>query len=223
MGVMMRVATVMKRIKYLVGAVIGLVLLGAVVAYLGLGAMWKAALERYGSEFVEVPVSVERVRVRPMAGIIEVYSLVVGNPEGFKTKQALSVERMELALEWRSLFSSKTRLHLLDLHALEATYERALLKSNLGVISKTVQAKVKKPEELDKRLKRPLQVDEVILESGRVNATATLLGGRGIGMNLPDLHLKDLGTDPAGITVAELASEILRSIVENAVAVSVSP
>ena len=104
----------------------------------------------------------------------------------------------------------------------EVTYERALLNSNLGVLSKTVQSKAKSDDVLVGRLKKRVQADEVRVEGGKVNLTATLLGGRGIGVALPPLRLQNLGQDEQGITVIQLASEILRSLLENVVNLSSS-
>ena len=60
----------------------------------------------------------------------------------------------------------------------------------------------------------------VLLDGGRVNLSATLLGGRGVGVRLPRLELRDLGQDEKGIAVMELTSEILKALLEGAVGLS---
>jgi hypothetical protein len=213
----------MKKLKRFFGVLLlGLIVL-VIGGRLGVGMMWKSALEKYGAEIAEVPVTVGSVWISPFAGKIHIESLSIGNPDGFKTSQAVSVERVDLQVEWRSLFREKTVIRELSLSGVEVTYERALLSSNLGVLSKTVQSKTKSKEALVGRLKKRVQADEVRVEGGKVKLTATLLGGRGIGVALPPLRLQNLGRDEQGITVVQLASEILKSLLENVVNLSSSP
>ena len=205
----------MKKLKRIASILsIGVILL-LVGGRIGVALMWKAALENYGSKVSEVPVTVGGVWLNPFAGSIKIDSLEVGNPDGFKSARALVARQVDLQIEWRSLFKSKTLIRSLSVNGLEVTYERALLESNLGVISKTVRSKTKSPDTLNDRLKRQVQADEVFIAKGKVNLSATLLGGRGVGLSLPEIRLRDLGNDAAGITVAELASEILRALLEN--------
>ncbi len=205
----------MKKLKRIASIfVIGVILL-VVGGRVGVGLMWKAALEKYGEKVTEVPVTVGRVWVNPFAGTIQIGSLEVGNPNGFKSPRALIARQVNLQVEWRSLFASKTVIRSLAINGLEVTYERALLQSNLGVISKTVRSKINSPETLSDRLRRQVQADEVLIAEGKVNLSATLLGGRGVGLSLPEIRMRDLGKDADGITIAELASEILRALLEN--------
>ena len=210
----------MKKLRRL----LGILLIGAVLVVVGgrvgIALMWKSALENYGSKITEVPVTVGKVWISPFQGTIQIDSLEIGNPDGFKSARALIARRIDLKLEWKSLFGKKVILRDLSVRGMNVTYERALLRSNLGVISKTVQAKSKAPEKLGDKLKRGIQVDQVSMTDGTVNLSATLLGGRGISVSLPALRLQDLGAEPAGITVAELVSELLRALLENVVTLS---
>lgn len=210
----------MKKLKRL----LGLVLVGGIVVFLGgrlgLGIMWKSALEKYGSQLAEVPVSVASVWVRPFKGQVAIRGLEMGNPDGFKTDRSLAIGTLDVEIDWRSLLGQKAVIRELTLSAVEVTYERALLKSNLGVISQMVEEKTRAPEQLAGKLKRRVQADHVDVDGGKVNLSATLLGGRGVSLNLPRLELKDLGQDEKGITVTELASKILKMLLQNAVGLS---
>ena len=207
----------MKKLKRLFGFLLIGVVIVVIGGRLGVGMMWKSALEKYGSEIAEVPVTVGHVWVSPFAGKIHIESLSVGNPEGFKTSEALVAGQVDLRVEWRSLFREKTVIRELTLSGVEVNYERALLNSNLGVLSKTLKEKMKSSDVLVGRLKKRVQADEVRVDGGKVKLSATLLGGRGVGVGLPELRLQDLGQDAQGITVIELVSEILKSLLENVV------
>ncbi len=212
----------MKKLRRLLGILaIGAVLV-VVGGRVGIALIWKSALENYGSKITEVPVSVGRVWISPFRGTVQIDSLEIGNPEGFKSARALISKRIDLKLEWKSLFGKKVILRDLSIQGMDVTYERALLRSNLGVISKTVKAKTKDPDKLGEKLRRGVQADRISIADGTVNLSATLLGGRGISLPMPALQLQNLGADPDGITVAELVSEILRALLENVVTLSSS-
>ena len=212
----------MKKLKRLFGILVIGGLLVVVGGRVGIALMWKSALENYGTKVAEVPVTVGRVWISPFQGTIQIDSLELGNPDGFKSERALLARRINLKLEWGSLFRDKTVLRDLSVQGLDVTCERALLRSNLGVISKTVQSKTKSPDQLSDKLRRGVQADLVSISDGNVNLSATILGGRGISLSLPALQLKNLGADGDGITVAELVSEILRALLENVVTLSSS-
>ena len=142
---------------------------------------------------------------------------MIGNPSGFKSEYAIRADRVEATVRLRSFLGRKTIIQELEVVGANITYERALLKSNLGVISDTVKEKVDSNEQVLSKLKRRVQADRVLVDGGRVNLSATLLGGRGLGMGLPRVELRDLGQNEEGITVAELTSEILKVVLESAV------
>ena len=210
----------MKKLKRVTGMIL---LLGVVVLIggrMGIARIWKSAFENYGAALTEVPVTAERVWISPLAGKVHIGGLKVGNPEGFKSSEALVAERVDLTLEWRSLFQSKTIIRDLSVVGAQVTYERDLLRSNLGAISEPVRMKARSKNPVLSKLQRRVHADRVLLDGGRVNLSATLLGGRGVGVRLPRLELRDLGQDEKGITVMELTSEILKALLEGAVGLS---
>ena len=204
----------MKKLKRILGVLVigGIVLV--IGGRIGIGLMWKSAFVKYGTELAEVPVSVRHVWINPFSGRVQMDGLSIGNPDGFKSKQAIAIDSLDLRMPLRSLFADKRVIQVLLIEGVEVTYERALLKSNLGVLSETIKAKTSREGSGNKGLRRQLQVDQVTIDRGKVNMAATLLGGRGVTLNLPKLELRDLGQDGRGITVIELVSKILRSVMD---------
>jgi hypothetical protein len=61
---------------------------------------------------------------------------------------------------------------------------------------------------------KKIEVDDLLIKNGKVNLVLPVVGTVPVG--LPDIHLTDLGKDSQGLTPAELASMILRSVLEGA-------
>jgi hypothetical protein len=62
-----------------------------------------------------------------------------------------------------------------------------------------------------------LQVDEVLISSAKVNASAGVLPGAKAVVTLPEIKLTALGTGPEGLTPAELTAIILSRLADEAV------
>ena len=92
--------------KIALGAVLVLlVTLGLVVYFLlsNLDGIVKAAIEKYGSEATQTVVSVNNVELGLKDGSGAIRGLSVGNPQGFKTKQAFSLGEISTQIDLKSL------------------------------------------------------------------------------------------------------------------------
>lgn len=214
----------MKKRKRLLGIlVIGLlggVILASVIGRIALANEWKSALEQVGTEFAEVPIEAERVWWDPINGSILIGKLRIGNPKGFfKNEHSIEVEEVLIEVDWHSFFSPKIIVEKLTITGLEIRYERARLKSNLGVLTKTFRSKAKSPNRLPERLKQKIEVKQVLADDGKIHLSATLLR-EGIIIILPTLDLTNLGQDDKGISIAELLGEIFRALSDDVTALS---
>ena len=83
----------MKRtIKVLIGIVLALVLVGAVVIFF-LDSIVRSSVEKVGPIVTKVSVKLDSAKISLFGGSGELKGLVVGNPEGFKTPEAIKVGR----------------------------------------------------------------------------------------------------------------------------------
>jgi hypothetical protein len=62
-----------------------------------------------------------------------------------------------------------------------------------------------------------LEVDEFIIRGTKVHVSVnTPLGAQSATVQIPEIHLKDLGTGPEGITPAELTKKVLNTLFDAA-------
>jgi uncharacterized protein involved in outer membrane biogenesis len=174
----------------------------------------------------KVDVKLDRVSLSLFSGAGQIKGLVVGNPEGFKTPHAISVGSASVALKPASLFSDKIVIKSIRVEAPDITFEGGFGGNNLGKILANVQSAssggggagktnaAAKTEEL--KPGRKLEVDEFIITGASVNLSLNGIGSQSVTVPLPDIHLSNLGTNPDGITAAELTRQVLAAIEHSA-------
>jgi uncharacterized protein involved in outer membrane biogenesis len=217
-----------------------LLLMVFVVIGLFLDSAIKRGVETIGPRLTKVDVKLDSVSLSLLSGSGSLKGLVVGNPEGFKTKSAISVDSASLSLKPRSVFSDKVIIKSINLKSPEITLETNFKGNNLGRIRSNLQdstggnpakpAAAKgsaptppnqpKPEAQEANTGKKLQVDEFVITGAKVHLGVTALGGEAATVSLADIRLKDLGQGPEGITAAELTDQVLGVIEQQAVQAS---
>ena len=216
--------------KWIVRIVVVLVVLaivGVVVVGLSLGGAIKKGVETFGPQVAKVDVKLDEVNLSLLSGSGGVKGLVIGNPEGYKTPQAMSVGVASVTVAPSSLLSDKIVVKSIRIEAPQITFEFGPGGNNLQRIQENLEAYAggstvtntpaeSKPSSAAKPAKK-LQVDEVVITGGKVTLGAAALGGKLIEAPLPEIRLGPLGQGPDGITGAELGKRILSQINKGAI------
>jgi uncharacterized protein involved in outer membrane biogenesis len=215
--------------KLLIRIVIGLVLL-IVLALLGVGlflnSIVKKGVETIGPQLTKVEIKLDSVSLHLLTGSGSIKGLVVGNPEGYKTPQAISVGNASLSVKPGSLLSDKIVIRSIRLEAPEITFEGLPVgANNLSKILDNVNAatggsstnKAAPKETAAAKPGKKLELDDFLITGAKVHVTLTGLGGKTGTLPLPDIHLTDLGKDSDGITAADLTKHILSAITEGTI------
>jgi uncharacterized protein involved in outer membrane biogenesis len=222
-------------IRVLLGIVVLLILVVLAIG-LFLDAGIKRGVETFGPRLTKVDVKLDSVSIGLLSGSGKIKGLVIGNPEGYKSPTAITVGAASLSLSPGSLLSDKVVIKSINLKAPEITFETDFHGNNLSKIRSNVNesmgatnapaAQAKKPEQAQKaqaaQAGKKLEVDEFVITGAKLHVAVTALGGEAATVTLGDIHLKDLGTGPDGITAAELTSVVLKAIEDQAVQVAAS-
>jgi hypothetical protein len=238
-------------VRVLIGAVVLLVLVViATAVFLGLflDSGIKRGVETFGPMLTKVDVKLDSVSIGLLSGSGKIKGLVIGNPTGYKSPTAISVGSASLALSPGSLLSDKVVIKSINLQSAEITFETDFHGNNLSKIRSNLNdsmkdSSAKKPKQPEQGQKQPapaqkppeeakktkeaqaekkLQVDDFVISGAKLHLGITALGGDAASVTLGEIHLKDLGTGPDGITAAELTSEVLKAIEDQALQASAS-
>jgi len=208
--------------KILLIIVIGLLVLivvAAIAVGLFLGKIVKAGMETVGPKITQTALTVDAVDISLLTGSATVKNLVLGNPEGFKAPNAISVGLTAVSVSPMSVLSDKIVVKSIRVEAPEITLEgNPLGANNLKKIEDNVNAtaaslqspSTNQPAATAKPGKK-LEVDEFIITGAKIHF------GTGPTLPLPDIHLTDLGKGPEGITPADLTKQVLSEVVSGTI------
>jgi hypothetical protein len=205
-----------KILGILVLGVIALIIV-AVVALFYLGPIVKAGVERVGPQVAKVPVKLDGASISIFNGKGELKGFVLGNPEGFKTPEAVKVGTVAISLVPKSVMAKKVIVRSVHIEGPEITYEAGFGGSNIGKLLDNMKSTESQEKSgATNTSSKALQVDEFVITGAKVNVSATMLGGSAATLPLPEIRLTGLGQGPEGITPAELSTKAFGAVVDAA-------
>ncbi len=205
---------------------IGLVVVIIVVAIgvgFYIGPIIKIGMEDIGPKITQVPIAVDAVNVSLLTGSVQIKGLRVGNPQGYKTPQAISVGVASVSVDPFSVLSNKIIVHSVQVSSPQITFEGGLTGNNLTKIMDNVNAQTRNggpASSQNKAANQPapkIEVDDFLIAGAKAHVSLTGLGGREMTLPLPDIHLTDLGKDTNGLTPAELTRAVLDAVISDTV------
>ena len=115
-------------------ALVAVVIIALIVVGACLNHIVKKAVDTYGPQLTHTTVSVDAVDLSLLTGSAKVKGLAVGNPQGYKTPQSISVGLIAVGLNPMSVFSSKVVVRSIRVESPSVTFEGGLAGNNLSQI-----------------------------------------------------------------------------------------
>jgi len=213
----MKVAFRILLILILAGIVVGLIVVAT-----SLDGIVKKGVETFGPQITKVSVNLDSVHIVLFTGSAKVSGLVIGNPEGYKAPQAISVSQAEVGVNPFSIMSDKIVVRTVHVISPEITFEGGLGGNNLSKLMENVNEFTKSgasakhstnaPAPAASQPAKKIEVDDFLISGAKVHVRLTELGGKEMTLPLPDIHLTDLGKDSDGLTPADLTKVILKAV-----------
>lgn len=211
-----------KLIKYtLIGIPVVIIAIIAVL-FFSLNSIIKHGVETVGPLALGTEVKLKKVNISLFSGKGELKGIHIGNPEGFHTESSFELDEVRLALNVSSLFSGKIIIDEIYIDAPEITYEKGVKGDNIKAILDNINdfagtggggKTAKKTEsKSEKGPSRKIQINNFIIKNGKVNMSTTALKGEKLSLALSDIHLKDIGSDKEGASIADAVKEIFEAL-----------
>ncbi len=203
--------------KIFLGVGVGLILvILAVVVIVGifLDNLVKAGMENIGPKVTQTTLTVGSVHIGILTGTAGVNNLVLGNPEGYNSPNAISVGKTAVSIAPASVLADKIVIKSIEVRSPEITFEgNPIGANNLKKIMDNVNAFTGGAEAAPatnapagaKKPAKKLEVDDFLISGAKVHFNGVILP-------LPDIHLTDLGTGPDGITASDLIKKVLGEV-----------
>lgn len=216
----------MEKLNKILGWIFVIIAIAAVVALVVftvfLDDIVKKGIVTVGPKMTQTSVSLDAVHISLLTGSAKLQGLVVGNPQGYQTKQALSAGTVAIGMDPISLTKNKIVIRSIQVESPEITFEGDPLsgnnlikiRSNILEIQKkggppgsSTNAVATAPNKPGKKL----EIDDLVIKGAMVHAFITGMS-KETTVKIPDIHLKNLGTDKNGITATDLSYRIIDEI-----------
>jgi hypothetical protein len=192
-----------------IGVLVVIIIVVVIVGISNLGPMIKTAVNTYGPDITKTEIRLGDVDVSIFSAKAELKDFFLGNPDGFKSPQAMKVGSIFVDVDEGSLTSDTIIIDRIEIAKPEITYEKAKGTDNYKSIlsnirnsigsEKTVSNKQKEEKETGKKM----IINDFIVRDGKVTLVMPLLSGKTITAPLPDIHLKDIGKEKGGASPGE--------------------
>jgi hypothetical protein len=227
----------MKRLRKLILAVLGVVLLllivGGIILVVSLNSVARKAVQVGGTYALGVPTTVKGVDIGLLSGSVGIDGLSVGNAPGFPTDHFLTLGEGKVAVKLTRLTSDTIYVPEITLSNIDVALEKKDGKSNYQVILDNLQKLSgptgQQPAPASKEgSQKKLIIHELTIRN--VNVHADLIGGPGVigsatkvSVPLSEIKLTDVGQTGngvagSGVTIGELSGLVVQAVLSAAVA-----
>lgn len=205
--------------KLLIAGGVLVVILVAAGVFLGrnLDSIVKKAITKIGPEITGVSVDVDKVGLALAEGRGEIGGLVIGNPSGYRGPHAFSLGSIVLALDRTAETADVVVIRELTIDAPDIAFDKGEDGSNIEAIQQSVNAYAQAHSGGTDQAAEAEEADaskRFIIESLQIRNGKIQLTGRDRVVDLPPVSLRDLGKSQGGMTGGEIASVVLKQMID---------
>ena len=173
----------------------------------------KSGVETFGPEITQADVRLENVDVDLSSGKLAMDGLLIGNPKGFETAQALKLDQISVKMDLSTLTKDPIVIEEILIQAPAVTYELAGNGSNLDALTKNIDAYTGAGKKEKEKSEGPkLLIKDLYIRNGEINVSMKGLKGKALSSPLPDIHMRDIGKKTGGATPGEVARAVMDKI-----------
>ena len=202
----------------LISILVFLGIIAIAALYFSLNKIVEKGITTLGSQVTLTEVSLEASNISLFSGEGELKGLVIGNPKGFSSNNALSLDRIKVSVDVKSIFTDNILIKQILIDGPKISYELAGKKSNIQAIFNNINApakkeeKVKKTENKKNSSQKKVIIDLVKITNGKIDLAMAVFGGKGASLGFSDMTVRDLGRKKGGLTPEEAVLVIFSSI-----------
>ena len=197
-------------VKKLLLSLVTLVLVVGLILVSTLDFWVKRAINTYGSSALGVPVEVSSVSLFPWNGSLSLHNLTIGNPQPFKEPFLLQADDIVIQVNLQSLLTHEIEINLIQVNAPHIVYETGFGGSNIGQLQKNINGSdTQAPSSPGNTT---LVINNLIVTQAKV--TGSVMGAP-LNLNLPNIHLNNLGKPGSGVSTAQLSALLIQTLITN--------
>lgn len=211
-----------KVLVYGLGTLVVLALVAYITLQFFLGSIVKAGVNKFGPGITQTKVELQNANLSPLSGAGTLTGVSVGNPTGWSAGNAFYLGKVHIDMQPFSVFGDHIVINELIVEQPEFTYETKIVSSNIGDLLANIEKSLgaeKSGAQPQAKNGKPLKLEvrKFVLRNGHVTVG---VGGAAVTMPMPPVELANVGTAEGGVTPAELAFAVMRSVTTSVVAAS---
>ncbi len=211
----------MKKLLMFIGA-LALIAIGlAIAAMLSANPLIEKAVNTVGPKILRTNVHLDKANVSFLSGSGSLEGLFIGNPQGFSSPHAITLGTADVAIDIWSLTKDVVVIDSIVIDNPDLIYERSASGDNFTALL----ANVKKAAEAatgaqgntaskgdGSSSESKVVIRDLRITNGKVTMALADLGGKGVALPLPEIHLTDIGERSGGVSPAEAIQTVLAAI-----------
>ncbi len=217
----------MKKVILIGGAIVIIIIILVMVGLSNLGPLIKTAVNKYGPQITKTEVSLRDVDISILSGKAGLKDFRLGNPKGFKSPHAISVGKISVDVDEKSLTGDTIIIDKIEVVAPEIIYERSLKTDNFQSLLKNLQGSAAEEKSAAKKSGeesggKKIMIRDFLLTDATLTLATTIMDVKSASAKIPEVHLKNLGTEDGGITPAEAFEKIIAALYKTVTSPGVS-
>jgi hypothetical protein len=203
-----------KRILISILTLVGIIVVGVIVVLVRMNSIARVGIEKSMSWALQVPVTVASVDISILSGEAKIRGLIIGNPTGYKTAQAFSIDQASARLDLASFRGDEPVIHEIFIQAPDITLEQGLRESNLSRLAKNTSRFSNSKKSQTDETTQAIKIERLVIEKGQVGVSSPVLRGEVMPVVLPSITLTNLGGKKGTPAVAQAMGQIFIAILE---------
>ena len=203
----------MKALAWIIGIVVLLVVGGVAFVLFNSGSFIKTAMEELGPDYLGTSVDVGSVDLSLASGSAEVKGLNIGNPAGFTGGHLMKVNTIGVTLDPNQISEQLIVISEVIIDGADIAAIAQGKKTNFEKIMQNLQNSAGGDSGQASTSTQPepkFVVKKFDFTNAKASLSSDILGD--LQLDIPDIHLRDVGAKSNGATAAELAEALLKPI-----------
>jgi len=193
-------------------ALVVLILIGGVFAYLNYENGIRRGIEIAGSRALGTAVTVSGVSVSPFTGEGSIRGLTIANPEGFDAPYVMELGGLDVSINTSSILSDAVEINLIQIDDAKITYETTVVRDNIRALLANLPDSGAAPvveANPDAPASKQVIIREFRMNNPQINLQTRIASAP---VPLPNLVLTNIGEQNSAVTVAEAARQIIAAL-----------
>ncbi len=211
----------MKIFRKLMLLLVVLIVVGVVIAWLGIDWIAKKGLEKGTSYALGVETEVDSLRLSLLKGSLKIDTLRIANPKGFTSPYLMQSGRFDLELRPGSLFSDTIEMNRFELDGLDMHIEQRLTGSNISkVVENLRRFESQSPADRQKQAgDKKVKLDRVVITNveAHFHLAPDVVSQELVTVKIPEIVLTDVASDEGGVLVADVVGRLVLAILSQVI------